>query len=116
MPWLTLWVDPSSFTTHRSVTIYHTYNDMEAQRGFHRFRFTTSASDADARHYFDVCELPLASTSRLRERYPGAAAAMEHAIIRDIIHEAIDRGLLRPDRPWRLFLTGMYRIRYYDKS
>jgi hypothetical protein len=97
MPWLTLWVDPVPFTTHDGVTVYHTYNDMEARRGFHRFRFTTAASDADIRFHFDVRELPLASTARLSKLDQGAGLAVEQAIIRDIIHEAIDGGLLRED-------------------
>lgn len=95
MPWMTLWVDPVPFTWHRGVTIYHTYNDMEATRGFHFYRFTTAAKDADPRFYFDVRALPLASVARLVALDSKAAAATEQALIRDIIHEAIDYGLLR---------------------
>lgn len=99
MPWVTLWIDPVPFTRHRDVTIYHTYNDMEALRGFHFYRFTTAPKDADPRFYFDVRELPLASARRLAALDPKAAAATEQAIIRDII-EAIDLGLLRQnERP-----------------
>ena len=73
MPWLTQWVDPAVFTRHRGITIYHTYTDMEATSGAARFCFTTSENDGDPRWYFDVRELPLASTARLRALDPGSA-------------------------------------------
>ena len=95
MPWLTLWVDPVPFTTHRGVMIYHTYNDMEARAGFHRYRFTTSASDADARFHFDVRALHGPKAARLRHSGEVMEPDAEHALIREIIHEAIDCRYLR---------------------
>jgi hypothetical protein len=94
MPWLTMWVDPVSFTSHGGVTIYHTYNDMEARSGFHRFRFTTHRSDADARFHFDVRALHGPQAARVRNSDEAMHPDEEYALIRDIIHDAIARGVL----------------------
>lgn len=91
MPWVTLWAEPVSFTRHRGVTIYHTYNGMDARKGFHRYRFTTSASDADERFYFDVRDLP-GGKERLGSAGERMSPDEEHALMRALIHEAIDRG------------------------
>lgn len=91
MPWLTLWVDPIPFTTHGGVTIYHTYNDMEATSGLHPYCFTTQPSDAEEKFYFDVRDLP--GAARLRS-VPMDMPDAEYALIREIVHDAIDCGLL----------------------
>jgi hypothetical protein len=98
MPWLTLWVDPVPFTTHRGVTIYHTYNDMDARSGFERFRFTTSKNDGDPCCCFDVRDLTAAGASVLRN-LDCDTTALEQAAIREIIHAAIEKSILKADQP-----------------
>lgn len=99
MPWLTLWVQPIAFTTHRGVTIYHTYNGMDVSCGIHPYRYTTAKSDAYERFHFDVRELPVVAAARLDTLDEGACLAVEQAVIREIIHAAIDYGVLRTEEP-----------------
>src|SRR5262245_3017925 len=96
MPWMTLWVEPIPFTTHLGVTVYPTDDDLDAKSGFHRYRFTTSKNDADTLYWFDVRELlgtTLGAQTRLHCDDPDA----EHAVIRELVHSAIERGILKAD-------------------
>jgi hypothetical protein len=94
MPWVTLWAEPISFTRHRGVSVYHTYYGMDARKGFQRFRFTTLPSDADERFHFDVRDLPVPGAVRLKGIGSDVTPEEEQALIREIIHDAIDRGIL----------------------
>lgn len=90
MPWV---VVPLPYTEHCGVPIYHTRN--EAEGGWHRYRFSTSIDAKDERYHFDVRELPLESVRRLTELDWRWADWIEDRVILDVVHEAIDRGLLR---------------------
>lgn len=90
MPWV---VVPLPYTEHDGVRIYSTRDEFEG--GEHRYRFSTSIDAADERYHFDVRDLPLASVRRLTELDWRWAGWIEDVVIRDIVHEAIERGLLR---------------------
>jgi hypothetical protein len=90
MPWLVI---PLPYTEHNGVRIYSTPNDKGG--GFHRYRFSTLMYDeGDERYRFDVRALPLESVRKLEQADWPNEWDEDRAIL-DIIHEAIDRGLLR---------------------
>lgn len=88
MPWM---IVPFPFTEHKGVRIYWTWG--EGGRACHRYRFSTSIDIEDERFHFDVRDLPLAGARRLARR--AAEGAPDETAVLTILHEAIDRGLLR---------------------
>lgn len=118
MPTCSAWVEPDVFLTHNEVIIYNTYKDDDINQGANTYSFTASSiSDEES---FDVRDFDVPSSSLLKNHPPFLAADCnpdfatatdeqkatwkqqwnawqnggEEAIIRAVITEAIELGLI----------------------
>lgn len=119
MPCKTEWVDPELFMEHAGVKIYHTYVDDDVDQGRNSNIFSTEAYDDE--HQFHVRDLDVPSRKLLdahppflsessspewvtatsqqkdqwRKEWADWLAAGETAVIRAMIIEAIEAGIIK---------------------
>ena len=118
MPMTSEWIAPEIFTTHNGVIIYHTYNDEELDQGQNTYWFTTSHNDCEPEFHFDARELDVPARAQLGGHPPYISSTTDSAIekqrketlwakwrerepeiMREIIHQAIEGGILVQDQP-----------------
>ena len=114
MPWTEEWEEPEIFLIHEGVTIYHTYKDNSREQGRLTYWFTTNENDLVEECHFDVRDIHIEDDGQQvgqtaagladHEKAPTSVDTMSHEALevewsRCVIQRAIEKGMLKQDRP-----------------
>jgi hypothetical protein len=109
MPYKTVWIQPQQFTTHDSITVFHTYREDDIDAGLQRYWFTVASACSPLQsacqtrppcpHVFDVRTLstwlpPTPPREPATEMSWQKFHDSEHAAIRRALELAIRSGEL----------------------